>query len=51
MEFQDLISYKALHEQDSVLFSQVETVYNLVKHTINSISVFRVIFQKFKLLF
>lgn len=38
MEFQDLISYKALHEQDSVLFSQVETVYNLVKHTINSIS-------------
>lgn len=38
MEFNDLISYKTLQAIDSNLFSQVNTVYKMVKETINGIA-------------
>ncbi|MCD7724245.1 MAG: ATP-binding protein, partial [Clostridiales bacterium] len=38
MEFKDLLSYKALKKLDTNLSSQVDTVYKMVKETINGIS-------------
>lgn len=38
MQFNDLISYKTLQAIDSNLFSQVNTVYKMVKETINGIA-------------
>lgn len=38
MELKDLISYRLLETADPILFSQVTTICEMVKETINSIS-------------
>ena len=38
MELKDLKSYQALKEMDTLLYTQVSTVYDMVKETINGIS-------------
>ena len=38
MELKDLISYNLLETADPILYSQVTSVYEMVKETINSIS-------------
>ena len=38
MEFNNLLSYKTLQTLDPGLFTQVTTVYNMVKETINNIA-------------